>query len=148
MTPRFVAVDTKAIKRPSLVIADSELAPLAGVPPPGVETSVVNAEQLVNAFTQLRTNISCAPPGFGAVAPRFVAVEVKETKSTPVEAIAGLELGPSAGVVPFEVETRNVVGAHVDVVTPLQVSRTKICAVTPSKVRLETRFVAREAKAT
>jgi len=141
-------VETNAIKRPSSVIADSELEPFAGVAPSGVEASDVTAVQLVKAFTQLRTNISSAPAGFGAVAPRFVAVEVNVTKSTPAEATAGFALGPLAGVAPSGVETRKVVGAHVDDVWPLQVSRRKICGLMPSNVRLETRFVTNDANAT
>ena len=112
LTPRLVAVDTKAMNRPSLVIADEELAPLAAVAPSGVEARVVTAVQVVKRLGQLRSNISCVPLGFGAVAPRFVAVEVNVTKITPDEAIAGLELEPLAGVTPSGVETRKDVGAQ------------------------------------
>lgn len=52
-----------------------------------------------------RSKISWAPFGFGAVAPRFVAVDAKETYR-PVFEIAGSELGLLPGVIPSGVETR------------------------------------------
>ena len=53
----------------------------------------------------LRSKISEAPDGLGAVAPKFVAVEVKETKR-PKSEIEGCELGELPGVVPSAEETR------------------------------------------
>ena len=52
-----------------------------------------------------RSKISSAPSGLGAVEPRFVAVDEKETYR-PVFEIAGSELGPSPGVTPSGVDTR------------------------------------------
>ena len=72
---------------------------------------------------------------------------MKETKS-PVVAIVGFALAPSAGVVPSAVEIRKVVGVQVLDARPLQVSRTNTCGVTPSNVTFETRFDAVETKAT
>jgi hypothetical protein len=81
------------------------------------------------------------------VAPRFFAVEAKDTKS-PLVAMEGLALAPFAGVVPSPVEIRKVVGVHVPVVTARQVSRTKTCGVMPSNDPFEIRFVAVETNAT
>ena len=83
----------------------------------------------------------------GADAPKFVEVETKATKAAP-DAMDGLELAPLPGVTPSAEDTRKVVGEQVTVTTPLHVSRTKICGVTPSKVAFETKFVATDTKAT
>jgi hypothetical protein len=130
-----------------LLIAVCVLAPFAGVTPSGVDMRSVSAVQLVTAVAHVRANVSANPPGFGAVAPRFLAVDTKATKSPP-DAIEGAELAPLPGVVPSAVETRNVVGEQVVLVTPLHVSRTKTCGVTPSNVAFETRLVASDTNAT
>lgn len=128
-------------------MAVSVLAPFAGVTPSGVEARSVSAAHVVRRFGHARTNVSAKPFGFGAVGPRFLALDTNATNSAP-DAIDGLELALFPGVVPSGVETRNVVGEQVTLTTPLQVSRTNTCGVTPSKVALETRFVASETKAT
>lgn len=135
------------MKRPVLEIAVCVLAPFAGVTPSGVDTRSVCPVHVVACVAHVRENASANPLGFGAVAPRFVAVETKATKRAP-DVIDGAELGPFPGVVPSGVETRKVVGEQVVLGTPLHVSRTKICGVTPSNVALETRFVASDTKAT
>jgi hypothetical protein len=137
----------KATKRPVLEIAVCVLAPFAGVTPSGVDIRSVSAAQVVTCVAHERVKASANLPGFGAVAPRLLAVETKATKA-PLDAIDGAELGPFPGVVPSGVETRKVVGEQVVLGTPSHVSRTKICGVTPSNVALETRFVASETKAT
>ena len=121
-------MDTKATKRPLKAVLDVQatevlvvvlpqeatvdcpLAPSAGVVPSGVETRVVRGVQtlvvvLIVVMQVLRSKISCEDAGFGAVAPRFDAVEVKVTKSPSTE-IAGFELGPLPPVTPSGVETR------------------------------------------
>jgi hypothetical protein len=123
------------------------LAPFAAVTPSGVDTRSVSAVHEVTAVAHERTNASARPPGFGAVAPRFLALDTNDTKS-PADAMDGLELAPLPGVVPSGVETRKVVGTQVVLATPLQVSRTKTCGVIPSNVALDTRFVASETNAT
>jgi hypothetical protein len=95
----------------------------------------------------VRVNASASPLGFGAVAPRFRAVDTNATTAAELE-IDGAELGPFPGVVPSGVETRNVIGEHVVLVTPPHVLRTNTWGVTPSKVALDTRFVATDTKAT
>src|ERR1700735_1808 len=131
---------------PVLEIEDSELAPSAGVTPSGVETRVVLAVQVLSTHV-LRWNISCAPFGFGAVAPRFDAVDVNETNN-PLSDTEGFELAPLPGVMPSGVDTKKVVGVHVSDTTPPHVSRRNTCGVTPSKATFGTRFVANETKAT
>ena len=131
---------------PVLEIEDSELAPSAGVTPSGVEISVVLAVQVLSTQV-LRWKISCAPLGFGAVAPRFDAVDVNETNN-PVFDIEGFELAPLPGVTPSGVDTKKVVGVHDSDTTPPHVSRRNTCGVTPSSVTFETRFVANEMNAT
>jgi|ERR1700733_11842470 len=131
---------------PVLEIDDSELEPSAGVTPSGVDIRVVLAVQLFSTHV-LRWKISCAPFGFGAVAPRFDAVDVNETNK-PFSDTEGFELGPLPGVVPSGVDTRKVVGVHVSDATPPHVSRRNTCGVTPSNVTFETRFVASETNAT
>jgi hypothetical protein len=98
-----------------------------------------------------RINISAAPPGFGAVAPRLVAKEAKATNK-PVFEMAGCELAPLPGVVASGVETRYVVGVQ-DAFgavggTALQVLRMYTCGVRPSTLTSRTRFVASETNAT
>src|SRR5271156_5297961 len=92
------------------------------------------------------------PFGLGAPGPRFVALDVNETKS-PLVAMDGFELAPFEGattpfaVFPF-VDTRNVVGVQVFEITPPHVLRTNTWGVTPSNVTFETRLVASDTKAT
>jgi hypothetical protein len=121
-----------------------------------VETRFVNGVHefvvLPIVVTQVdRTKISCDPDGLGAVAPRFVAEDVKDTYR-PVFDMDGFELGAFPGVVPSAVETRYVFGEHVYVdpeVAQADKSVTKTCGVRPSRVpRPETRLVASETNAT
>ena len=132
---RFVAVDANATNRPletvlavhALLIvvvtlphaesADWPLAPSAGVAPSGVEINVVTDRQVLFVLVMVviqvpRSNTSDKELGFGAVAPRFDAVEVKETNS-PSSEIEGFELGPLPAVEPSGVDTRKVVGTQV-----------------------------------
>jgi len=125
---RFDAVEAKATKRPFAMVlevhallmvvvtlpqadsADCTLGPSAGVVPSGVEISVVTPTQvlvvLVIVVMQVpRSKISDWALGFGAVDPRFDAVEVKETKS-PSSEMEGLKLSPLPNVTPSGVETR------------------------------------------
>src|SRR5580658_427288 len=125
---RFDAVDAKATKRPLATVVsvhtlltvvvtlpqaesvDCPLGPSAAVLPSGVEISVVTDTQvlvvLVMVVTQVpRSNTSGKPLGFGAVEPRLVAAEVKETKR-PSSEMAGLELAPLPKLTPSGVETR------------------------------------------
>src|ERR1700723_3586434 len=118
----FDAVDAKATKRPLATVVsvhtllmvvvtlpeaesvDCTLGPSAGVVPSGVEISVVTETQVLVVLGVVvmqvpRSNISDSAPGFGAVGPRFVAVEVKETKS-PSSEMEGFELAPLAKVAP------------------------------------------------
>jgi hypothetical protein len=131
---------------PVLEIDDSELDPSAGVTPSGVDTRVVLAVQELSRQV-LRWKISCAPFGFGAVAPRFDAIDVNETNK-PLSATEGFELRPLPGVIPSGVDIRKVVGVHVCDVRPLHVSRRNTCGVIPSSVTFETKFVANETNAT
>src|SRR5580692_8280668 len=131
---RFDAVEAKATNRPFATVVevhallmvvvtlpqaesvDCTLGPSAGVVPSGVEISVVTPTQvlvvLVIVVTQVpRSKISDWALGFGAVDPRFVAVEVKETKS-PSSEMEGLELSPLPNVTPSGVETRYVAGTQ------------------------------------
>jgi hypothetical protein len=148
LKPRFVPADVNAMKRPVVPeTAVCVLAPLAGVTPSGVETRSVSPIQVVIDVAQVRVNASASPLGFGAVAPRFRAVDTNATTDAELE-IDGAELGPFPGVVPSGVETRNVIGEHVVLATPPHVSRTNTCGVTPSNVALDTRFVARDTKTT
>jgi hypothetical protein len=139
-------VEANATNWPVLEIDDSELAPSAGVTPSGVEIRIVLAVQVFETHV-LRWKISFVPLGFGAVAPRFDAIDVNETNKPPSDT-AGFELGPFPGVIPSAVDTRKVVGAHVWDGKPPHVSRKNTCGVTPSSVTFETRFVASEIKAT
>jgi len=123
------------------------LAPFAGVTPSGVDMRSVSPVQEVNCVAHVRVKTSASPLGFGAVAPRFRAVDTNAIKDAAVE-IDGAELGPLPGVLPSGVETRNVVGEHVVVATPPHVLRTKTWGVTPSNVALDTRFVASDTNAT
>ena len=134
------------MNRPVLEIDDSELAPSAGVTPSGVDTRVVLGVQ-VFAMQVLRSKISCAPSGFGAVAPKFVAADVNET-NVPFSVTAGWELAPLPGVVPSGVDIKKVVGVHVVDARLPHVSRRNTCGVTPSNCTFETRFVANETNAT
>src|SRR5271163_1650420 len=98
------AVLVTVVMLPQADRVDCPLGPSAGVVPSGVEISVVTETQvlvvLVIVVMQVpRSNISDCPLGFGAVAPRFVAVEVKETKS-PSSEMEGLELSPLPKVTP------------------------------------------------
>jgi hypothetical protein len=109
-----VALEAKATKRPLLEIADSLLSPSAGVVPSGVETRLVAGAHVLPVVPMVVTHvalmkISFTGPGLGA--PRLGADDVNETKS-PWLAMAGCELGPSAGVVPSSVDTRYVVGVQ------------------------------------
>lgn len=95
---------------PQAESVDCPLGPSAGVVPSGVEIRVVTETQvfvvLVIVVMQVpRSNTSGKPLGFGAVEPRFVAAEVKETKR-PSSEIEGFELSPLANVVPSGVDTR------------------------------------------
>lgn len=176
-TTRFVAVEAKATKRPlntlPLVQAvvpvvtvslphdetdDCMLAPSAGVVPSGVEINVVTGVQvlavlLIVVTHVLLSKISELPLEFGAVEPKFVAVDVNETNN-PSSEMDGLELGPLPNVAPSGVETRYVVGTHApDVmvvwfVVILHVLRMYTCGVVPFAVMLVTRFVASETNAT
>lgn len=148
LKPRFVPAEVKAMKRPFVPeVAVCVLAPFAGVTPSGVDTRSVSPVHVVSSVAHVRENTSANPLGFGAVAPRFRAVDTNAiTDATPP--MDGAELGPFPGVVPSGVETKNVVGEHVVLETPPQVLRTKTCGVTPSKVAFDTRFVASDTKAT
>ena len=89
---------------------DCPLGPSAGVVPSGLEISVVTETQvlvvLVIVVMQVpRSNTSGKPLGFGAVDPRFVAADVKETNK-PVSEMEGFELAPLPNVTPSGVETR------------------------------------------
>ena len=101
----------------------------------------------------LRSKISELPLAFGAVEPKFVAVEVNDTNN-PSSEIEGFELGPLANVAPSGVETRYVVGTQepdvivVWTVAILQVLRMYTCGVMPSAVMFDTRLVASETNAT
>ena len=115
-----------------------------------IGTQVFVVEEIV--VTQVeRSKISEAPEGLGAVAPRFEASEVKETKR-PELLMDGFELAAFPAVELSGLETRKVVGTQVLVdvaVDMLQVSRMKTCGIVPSPaVMFETRLVASETKAT
>jgi hypothetical protein len=119
-----VAAEAKATKRPSAVIEELELAPLAGVTPSGVEMRFVTPVQTEALKAQVREKISCSPLGFGAFVPRLFAEEVNDmlVAKFPTE---GFALALLAGVVPSDVEIKNVVGTHVVLAgAPSQVSRT------------------------
>src|SRR5579864_118388 len=136
------------MKRPlEAEVAVCVLAPFAGVTPSGVETRSVSPVHVVTNVAHVRVNASASPLGFGAVAPRFRAVDMNAITDAALE-IEGAELGPFPGVVPSGVETRNVVGVQVVLTTPPHVIRTNTWGVSPSKVALETRFVASDTKAT
>jgi hypothetical protein len=125
LKPRFVPIDVNAIKRPFVPeTAVCVLAPFAGVTPSGVDTRSVCPVQEVNCVAHVRVKTSARPLGFGAVAPRFRAVDTNAIRDAAVD-IDGAELGPFPGVVPSGVETRNVTGEHVVVGTPPHVTRTK-----------------------
>ena len=146
--PRFVPADVKAMKRPlAPEVAVCVLAPFAGVTPSGVDIRSVSPVHVVISVAHVRENTSANPLGFGAVAPRFRAVDTNAITDAALE-MDGAELGPFPGVVPSGVETKNVVGEHVVLGTPPQVLRTKTCGVTPSNVAFDTRFVASDTKAT
>jgi hypothetical protein len=145
------------VSLPQDEMEDCTLAPSAGVVPSGVEIKVVTGVQVLVELVMvvihvLRSKISDVPAGFGAVAPRFVAVEVNEINNPSTE-IAGLELGPLPNVTLSGVETRYVVGTQVPgfvvtIVAMRQVSRIYTCGVMPFAVILVTRFVASETNAT
>ena len=146
--PRFVPAEVKAMKRPFVPeVAVCVLAPFAGVTPSGVDIRSVSPVHVVSSVAHVRENTSASPLGFGAVAPRLRAVDMNAITDAELE-MDGSELGPFPGVVPSGVETKNVVGEHVVLGTPPQVLRTKIWGVTPSNVAFDTRFVARDTKAT
>src|SRR5580693_4541526 len=174
---RLIAVEAKATKRPLNTVPpaqavvpvvtvslpqdetdDWSLAPSAGFVPSGVEISIVTGVQVLSVLLMvvthvLRSKISELPFGFGAVEPKFAAVEVKETNN-PCSEIDGFELTPFPKVAPSGVDTRYVVGTHVPevvvvgVVVILQVLRMYTCGWMPSAVMFVTRFVASETKAT
>jgi hypothetical protein len=136
------------MKRPFVPeVAVCVLAPFAGVTPSGVDMRSVSPAHVVSSVAHVRENTSANPPGLGAVAPRFRAIDTNATTDAPLES-EGFELGPFPGVVPSGVETRKVIGEHVVLARPPHVSRTNTCGVTPSKVALDTRFVASDTKAT
>jgi hypothetical protein len=116
---------------PQFEMLDSPLAPSAGVVPSGVETRVVSVAQVlveeeIVVMHVRRSKTSEVPSGFCAVAPRFEASDVKETKRPELD-IDGFELAPLPAVDVSGVETRYVVGTQVLVVVAvemLQVSRT------------------------
>ncbi len=148
MKPRLVPVDVNAIKRPlEPEVAVCVLAPFAGVTPSGVDIRSVSPMHVVSSVAHVRENTSASPLGFGAVAPRFRAFDTNAITDAALE-MEGAELGPFPGVVPSGVETRNVVGVQVVLATPPHVFRTNTWGVTPSKVALDTRFVASDTKAT
>jgi hypothetical protein len=148
LKPRFVPAEVKAMKRPFVPeVAVWVLAPFAGVTPSGVDTRSVSPVHVVSSIAHVRENTSANPLGFGAVAPRFRAVDTNAITDAALE-IDGAELGPFPGVVPSGVETKNVVGEHVVLGTPPHVLRTKTWGVTPSNVTFDTRFVASDTKAT
>lgn len=148
MKPRFVPADVNAMNRPFVPeTAVCVLAPLAGVTPSGVDTRSVSPVHVVTNVAHVRVNASARPLGFGAVAPRFRAADTNAITDAALE-IEGAELGPFPGVAPSGVETRNVVGVQVVLTTPPHVLRTNTWGVTPSKVALDTRFVASDTKAT
>ena len=148
LKPRLVPAEVKAMKRPFVPeVAVCVLAPFAGVTPSGVDTRSVSPVHVVSSVAHVRENTSASPLGFGAVAPRFRAVDTNAITDAALE-IDGAELAPFPGVVPSGVETKNVVGEHVVLGTPPHVLRTKTCGVTPSNVTLDTRFVASDTKAT
>ena len=148
LKPRFVPAEVKAMKRPFVPeVAVWVLAPFAGVTPSGVDTRSVSPVHVVSSVAHVRENTSANPPGLGAVAPKFRAVDMNAITDAELES-DGAELGPFPGVVPSGVETKNVVGEHVVLGTPPQVVRTKIWGVTPSNVAFDTRFVASDTKAT
>jgi hypothetical protein len=95
---------------------ESVLDPSAGVVPSGVEIISVSGAQELSMVPMvvthvLRSKISDAPEGLGAVAPRLVAAEVKETYN-PRSEIEGRELGALPGVVPSADDTKYVSGAQ------------------------------------
>lgn len=146
--PRFVPAEVKEMKRPFVPeVAVCVLAPFAGVTPSGVDTRSVSPVHVVISVAHVRENTSASPFGFGAVAPRFRAVDTNAITDAALE-MDGAELAPFPGVVPSAVETKNVVGEHVVLATPPHVLRTKTCGVTPSNVAFDTRFVASDTKAT
>jgi hypothetical protein len=148
LNPRFVPADVNAMKRPVVPeIAVCVLGPFAGVTPSGVEIRSVSPVHVVINVAHVRVKASASPLGFGAVAPRFRAFDTNAITDAALE-IDGAELCPFPGVVPSGVETRNVIGEHVVLATPPHVLRTNTCGVTPSKVALDTRFVASDTKAT
>jgi hypothetical protein len=104
------AVLVIVVTLPQAESVDCPLAPSAGVVPSGVEISVVTDTQvlvvLVIVVMQVpRSKTSASELGFGAVEPRFDAVEVNATKS-PSSEMEGFELGPLPAVAPSGVDTR------------------------------------------
>src|SRR3984885_2891568 len=98
------AVLVTVVTLPQAERVDCPLAPSAGVVPSGVEISVVTDTQvlvvLVIVVMQVpRSNTSGKPLGFGAVEPRFVAAEGKQTKR-PSSEMEGFELSPFPAVAP------------------------------------------------
>src|SRR5579863_7415194 len=103
---KFAAVEANATNRPSSEIDDSVLAPSAAVAPAsGVEIRLVVCVQLVTPKHSDCQKTSCAPFGFGALGPRFVALEVKDT-NVPLLAIDGCVLASFPVVTPSAEDTR------------------------------------------
>ena len=89
---------------------DCTLAPSAGVVPSGVEINVVTGVHVLSVLAMvvahvLRSKISELPLGFGAVEPRFVAIEANETNN-PSSEMEGCELAPFPNVALSGEETR------------------------------------------
>ena len=113
---RFVAVDTKAINRPSALIATCELGPFAGLTPSlATDARVTAGVQPEGAPAQVLATKACGViPSNVVVVTRFVANEMNASVS-PVEFIAGSELAPFA-ITPFgPASTIVVLGVHPDV---------------------------------
>jgi hypothetical protein len=122
-----VAAQLVTVEEPHDETLDSSLTPSAGVVPSGVETRVVEPVQVLSVVPMdvmqvLRSKISDLPSGLGALAPRFVASEVKET-NRPEFAIDGWELAALPEVDPSGVETRYVAGVQVLVLVDVDMSQ-------------------------
>lgn len=120
---KFVAEEANATNLPSCDREDSSLVWLPGVTPSGELINVVPGTQVPPAVARVvrhvdLSKISGFPLNSGLSAPplptRFLAVELKETKSPSLE-IAGWELCPSPGTgvgEPFAAETKYVTGVQ------------------------------------
>jgi hypothetical protein len=122
---RFVAVEPKAMKRPSELSDDCKLGPFAALDPSsGTVISVVEGVQpLAPPWQVARRNICCVPEV--TLETRFVAVEENETNA-PLLATAGCELGPFAALDPSSGTVISVVEGVQVLGCPLHVSRKKI----------------------